>query len=73
MQVGRGGQVDLTIWPLVVPSAGDIVVGGERLRDVGRGQAVRGELVGIEPRAQREMAPPSSSAVCTPGSHPAWA
>ena len=33
---------------------GDEVIGGERLADIGRGQAERRELLRIEPRAQRE-------------------
>ena len=54
MQAGRGGQVDLDHLALGVADAGNVVVGGERLADVGRGQPEGGELLRIEPGAQRE-------------------
>ena len=54
MQSGRCGEVDLHHLALGGADAGDVVVGGERRADVGRGQPVGGELLRIEPGAQRE-------------------
>ena len=54
MQAGRCGEVDLHHLALGRADAGNVVVGGERLTDVGRGQPVCGELLRIEPGAQRE-------------------
>ena len=54
MQAGRGGQVDLHHLALGGADAGYVVVGGERLADVGCGQAEGRELLRIEPGAQRK-------------------
>ena len=54
MQAGRGGQIDLHHLALGVADAGYVVVGGERLADVGGGEPERRELFRIEPGAQGE-------------------
>ena len=54
MQAGRGGQVDLHHLALGIADAGYVVVGGQRLADVGRRQPERRELLRIEPGAQGE-------------------
>src|SRR5208282_369268 len=54
MQPGRGGQVDLHHLAFGIADAGYVVVGGQRLADVGRRQPERRELLRIEPGAQGE-------------------
>ena len=50
VQACRGRQTDLDHLALGGADARDVIVAGERLADVGAGQAVGGELVGVEPR-----------------------
>ena len=54
MQAGGGGQIDLHHLAFGVADAGYVIVGGERLADIGRGEAERRELLRIEPGAQRK-------------------
>src|SRR3546814_3271046 len=55
VQISAGGDVDGHHLALGAAERGDVVVGGHRGVDVLRGQTVRGQLVGIEPRSQREL------------------
>ena len=54
MQAGRGGQIDLHHLAFGIADPGYVIVGGERLADVGGGEAERRELLRIEPGAQRK-------------------
>ena len=54
MQAGGGGEVDLHHLAFGIADAGNVIVGGERLADVGRGEPEGRELLRIEPGAQRE-------------------